>query len=59
MDCRRGVPFGLRERRCLEPNRWLMGNAENGEIAELWVTWENLAVLGQLGHSPGPPGTNR
>lgn len=23
-----------------------------GKIAELWVTWDNLAVLAQLGHQP-------
>jgi predicted ester cyclase len=26
-----------------------------GKIAELWVTWDNLAVLTQLGHWPPPP----
>jgi steroid delta-isomerase-like uncharacterized protein len=26
-----------------------------GRIAELWITWDNLAVLAQLGHWP-PPG---
>lgn len=23
---------------------------ENGKIAEMWVTWDNIAVLAQLGH---------
>ena len=23
-----------------------------GKIAELWITWDNLAVLTQLGHWP-------
>ena len=27
---------------------------ENGKIAEMWVTWDNLAALAQLGHLPGP-----
>ena len=29
---------------------------EAGKIAELWVTWDNLAALAQLGHFP-PPGS--
>jgi steroid delta-isomerase-like uncharacterized protein len=28
---------------------------ENGRIAELWVTWDNLAALAQLGHLPPAP----
>ena len=27
---------------------------ENGKIVETWVTWDNLAVLGQLGLFPPP-----
>jgi steroid delta-isomerase-like uncharacterized protein len=27
---------------------------ENGKIAELWVTWDNMTILGQLGHLPAP-----
>jgi steroid delta-isomerase-like uncharacterized protein len=27
---------------------------ENGRIAEMWVTWDNMAVLTQLGHLPVP-----
>ncbi len=27
----------------------------NGKLAELWVTWDNLAALAQLGHFPPPP----
>jgi len=27
---------------------------ENGRIAELWVTWDNLAALTQLGYWPPP-----
>ena len=28
---------------------------ENGKIAELWIEWDNLAILSQLDHFP-PPG---
>lgn len=28
---------------------------ENGKIAEIWVEWDNLSALAQLGHFP-PPG---
>ena len=27
---------------------------ENGKIAELWIEWDNLAMLMQLGHFPPP-----
>ena len=27
---------------------------ENGKIAETWVTWDNMAIFGQLGISPCP-----
>ena len=27
---------------------------ENGKIAEMWVTWDNLTALIQLGHFPPP-----
>ena len=27
---------------------------ENGKIAELWITWDNVAALTQLGHFPSP-----
>jgi predicted ester cyclase len=26
---------------------------ETGRIAELWITWDNMTVLSQLGHPPG------
>lgn len=25
---------------------------ENGKVAETWVTWDNMAILSQLGHLP-------
>jgi predicted ester cyclase len=31
---------------------------ENGKAAEMWVTWDNLAALAQLGHFP-PPGASK
>ncbi len=27
---------------------------ENGKVAEMWVTWDNVAALMQLGHFPPP-----
>jgi predicted ester cyclase len=27
-----------------------------GKIAEMWVTWDNMAALAQLGHLPAGPG---
>ena len=29
---------------------------EGGRIAEMWVTWDNVAALAQLGHVLSPPG---
>lgn len=29
---------------------------ESGRIAELWLTWDNMTILGQLGFLPAPPG---
>lgn len=29
---------------------------EEGKIAEIWVTWDNMAALTQLGHCPPPDG---
>ena len=28
---------------------------ENGKIAETWITWDNITILGQLGHVPPAP----
>jgi len=30
---------------------------ENGKVAEMWVTWDNLAALTQLGYFPPPTET--
>jgi len=30
---------------------------EDGKVAEIWVEWDNLYALGQLGHFPGPAET--
>jgi predicted ester cyclase len=30
-----------------------------GKIAEMWVTWDNLAALAQLGHLPAPPAAGK
>ena len=27
---------------------------ENGKVAEMWITWDNLSALMQLGHFPPP-----
>lgn len=29
---------------------------QNGKIAEIWVTWDNMAALAQLGHIPAAGG---
>ncbi len=31
---------------------------ENGKFAELWITWDNLTILTQLGHLPAAPSNN-
>ena len=31
---------------------------EDGKFAEMWVTWDNMAALSQLGHIPAPPAKN-
>jgi predicted ester cyclase len=28
---------------------------QKGRIAEMWVTWDNMAALAQLGHLPPTP----
>jgi predicted ester cyclase len=35
-----------------------MFRLRDGKLAELWVTWDNLAALGQLGYFPPPNGQN-
>jgi predicted ester cyclase len=32
-----------------------MLRVENGKIAELWVTWDNMTILAQLGYLPSAP----
>jgi predicted ester cyclase len=34
-----------------------IARTREGRLAELWVTWDNMAILAQLGHLPGgqPP----
>jgi predicted ester cyclase len=29
---------------------------ENGKLAELWLTWDNMSILSQLGFLPAAPG---
>jgi predicted ester cyclase len=31
-----------------------MFRVKEGKLAELWLTWDNMAALGQLGHLPPP-----
>ena len=31
-----------------------MHRIEDGKIAETWITWDNMAILSQLGHLPPP-----
>jgi len=28
---------------------------ENGNVAELWITWDNMTLVAQLGHLPAVP----
>ena len=28
---------------------------EAGKLAEIWITWDNMTILAQLGHLPAPP----
>jgi predicted ester cyclase len=46
-------PFPPTGRR-LESEIGGMFRIEAGRIAELWVTWDNLSGLAQLGHFPPP-----
>lgn len=40
----------------MESKTMMIFRLENGKIAELWIEWDNLAMLSQLGHFP-PPGS--
>jgi len=31
---------------------------DDGKLAELWITWDNMAILAQLGHLPAAPNAN-
>ena len=31
-----------------------VAHMRDGRIAELWVTWDNMTILAQLGHLPAP-----
>jgi predicted ester cyclase len=31
-----------------------VAQVREGRLAELWVTWDNMTILGQLGHLPAP-----
>jgi predicted ester cyclase len=31
---------------------------QDGKLAELWITWDNMAILAQLGYLPAAPSTN-
>lgn len=33
-------------------------HVEEGKTAELWVTWDNMAILVRLGHLPASPSKN-
>lgn len=44
--------------RFLESPFLAMFRIDAGRIAELWVEWDNLAMLGQLGLLPTPPGAS-
>jgi hypothetical protein len=54
------------ERACGTPDDMTLSfiglpKVEDGKIVEMWVEWDNLAALVQLGHSapPDPPGEGR
>lgn len=47
-------PFPPSDRRLVLPFIGLL-RVENGKVAEIWVEWDNLNALTQLGHFP-PPG---
>jgi predicted ester cyclase len=32
-----------------------VGRLDNGKLAELWITWDNMTILGQLGYLPEIP----
>ena len=48
-------PFPASERRATADMAGMF-RLDGGQIAEMWVTWDNVAFLTQLGHFPRPPG---
>jgi len=46
-------PFPATEK-TMESKTMAIFRLENGKIAELWIEWDNLAMLNQLGHLPPP-----
>jgi steroid delta-isomerase-like uncharacterized protein len=47
-------PFPASDKK-MESKTMAIFRLENGKIAELWIEWDNLVMLMQLGHFP-PPG---
>lgn len=48
-------PFPPSGRKVAIPFRGIL-RIQNGKIAEMWVEWDNVAVLTQLGHMPRTAG---
>ena len=46
-------PFPATNKR-MESKTMAIFRLENGKIADLWIEWDNLAMLSQFGHFPPP-----
>ena len=46
-------PFPAYDKK-MESKTMAIFRLEHGKIAELWIEWDNLAMLAQLGHFPPP-----